>query len=622
MGKELDRIKLLEQRLDRPALHALETSHVLPQAIVQCAAKDSQLAEALALTVRDSIKLSVQREPQDFADALFPIMGPAIRKSIAAALASLVEATNQALEHSLTPRGLWWRLEALRTGVSFGEVVMRKSIAFRVEQVMLIHRESGLLLAHVIQDGVVVADADMVSGMLTAIQSFIHDSFSVDAGDKLQTMRVGDLNVWVEQGAEAYLAAVIRGSAPASLNELLQQNLEGIHAEQGRELADFHGETGPFVACEPRLRACLHTQVLAKEETSSALLWGLLLIMGSLGCGWLLFDLRDSWRWRRYAEALSAQPGFCVTSASRKGGGYQIAGLRDPLARDPASLLKGSKILPDKVESHWEPYLSLHPDLVAERVMKQLHAPTTVSLRWDSGRLMAAGSASHAWIERLRIVAASSPGVTGLDDTQLVDADENTPEAILARARARLQPPSGVSLQFSDGVLTATGKAEHSWVVPSRALAAQIPGIQRYVDKDVIDQDVKAFDVVSERIERHAIYYELGTAQANSPQMEADLSRIAESISSLLDLAGGLQQSVRIMIVGHTDSSGNEEQNLQISLGRAEAIRAMLIQKAVPAAILSCVGVGSREPARKESTPQDREFNRRVTFRVLKTDAQ
>ena len=54
--------------------------------------------------------------PGPLADALFPVMGPAIRKAVAAALAGMVEALNRTLEHSLSWRSIAWRLEALRTG--------------------------------------------------------------------------------------------------------------------------------------------------------------------------------------------------------------------------------------------------------------------------------------------------------------------------------------------------------------------------------------------------------------------------------------------------------------------------------------------------------------------------
>jgi len=73
-------------------------------------------------------------------------MGPAIRRAIGEALSRLIQSLDRALDHSLTWRGLGWRLEAARTGRSFAEVVLAHTLVFRVEQVFLIHRRTGLLL--------------------------------------------------------------------------------------------------------------------------------------------------------------------------------------------------------------------------------------------------------------------------------------------------------------------------------------------------------------------------------------------------------------------------------------------------------------------------------------------
>ena len=82
-----------------------------------------ELTRALEQPFSACIEDSVQRNQGFFADILFPIMGPAIRRSISQALKGLVQQINQTLEHSLTVKGLRWRLEAARSGVPFAEVV-------------------------------------------------------------------------------------------------------------------------------------------------------------------------------------------------------------------------------------------------------------------------------------------------------------------------------------------------------------------------------------------------------------------------------------------------------------------------------------------------------------------
>ncbi|MEO8349653.1 MAG: OmpA family protein, partial [Acidobacteriota bacterium] len=210
-------VSRIQERLDDPEIHAEDVSRVLPEAIVLRSAKDDDFSRALQPTVEKAIVTSVRRDPQVLVDALFPVMGPAIRKAIASALASMVESFSETLEHSFSVQGVKWRMEAWRTGKPLAEVILLRTVVYRVEQVFLIHRESGLLLQHVSATAAGVQDADMVSGMLTAIRDFVHDSFGGKEGDSLDTFQVGERSVWIEQGPHATLAAVVRGSAPREL---------------------------------------------------------------------------------------------------------------------------------------------------------------------------------------------------------------------------------------------------------------------------------------------------------------------------------------------------------------------------------------------------------------------
>src|SRR4029434_1356780 len=136
-------------------------------------------------------------------------------------------------------RSLRWRLDARRTGKSFAEIVLLNTLVYRVEQVFLIHRPSGLLLQHIAAEGISVQDGDMVSGMLTAIRDFVQDSFHVSDEEGLQTLKVGGLSVWIEQGPHALVAVVIRGTAPPDLRATLQRAVESVHAQYSDLLESF-----------------------------------------------------------------------------------------------------------------------------------------------------------------------------------------------------------------------------------------------------------------------------------------------------------------------------------------------------------------------------------------------
>ncbi len=422
VGPEQRHLRTIQARLDDPGAQTRDVSRVLPQAVL-LRKDDPQLTRALAPTVEEAITASVRRNPKPLADALFPIFGPAIRKAIAASLSTMLESLNRTLDYSLSWRAVKWRITALRTGKSFAEVVLLNTLVYRVEQVFLIERESGLLLQHVKSGSAAVQDADMVSGMLTAIRDFARDSFRVSEDEALDTLHVGDLSVWIEQGPKAMLAAVIRGTAPAELRVAMQETIEHVHARLGEALASFDGDTAPFEAVRPALENCLQSQYRSEKKKSSPFLWvllGALLLALAL---WLFFTLSARSRWNRYLAAIRAEPGIVVVSSDRSGGRFVVNGLRDPLARDPSTFLASAGIEAPDVTANWQLYQALEPPLVVARARQLLRAPDGVTLQFAGGVLTADGKGPIEWIRESQRLATLVPGVVRYDPLPLIDAE-------------------------------------------------------------------------------------------------------------------------------------------------------------------------------------------------------
>lgn len=158
----------------------------------------------------------------------------------------------------------------MQTGKPFAEIVLLHTLIYSVEQVFLIHRETGLLLQHVATATAGIKDVDMVSGMLTAIQDFVHDSFGASEDQMLQSLHVGEFTVWIEQGPYVALAAVIQGNPPEELWGKLEDAVEKIEFEQSRVLQEFKGDVAPFAASRYHLDSCLVQAKLGMKETGTA----------------------------------------------------------------------------------------------------------------------------------------------------------------------------------------------------------------------------------------------------------------------------------------------------------------------------------------------------------------
>jgi hypothetical protein len=411
IGPEQTELRRLQERLDNLKPHAAEVGQVLAEAIHLRSRQDHQLTNALLDTVEEALHTSVRKNPRVLLDVLFPLIGPAIRMAIASTMRSMIESLNHSLAVSLSLRGIKWRLESLRTGKPFAEVVLLHTLDYGVEQVFLIHRESGLLLRHVAAKAGASQDPDLISGMLTAIQDFIRDSFGVQGHEGLATVQIGELTVWIEQGPQAVVAAVVRGSGPRELRTLFQEAVEAIHLEQRENLEDFRGDTAPFESSRHHLEACLLMQYKPYARRTSPLLWVLCAaILGALGF-WAVWIIQERQRWTNFLEKLKAEPGIVLATAERKDGKYVMAGLRDPLATEPHRLLQEAHLDSSKVISRWEPYHAIYPAFILNRANTLLAPPGTVQLSLANGVLQATGAAPHAWIVEAESLARLIPGV-------------------------------------------------------------------------------------------------------------------------------------------------------------------------------------------------------------------
>lgn len=70
----------------------------------------------------------------------------------------------------------------------------------------------------------------------------------------------------------------------------------------------------------------------------------------------------------------------------------------------------------------------------------------------------------------------------------------------------------------------------------------------------------------------------------------------------------------RIAIVGHTDSMGSDAYNDSLSLHRAQAVRAYLIEAGIHPEKIVAIGKGSKNPVENNGNEEGRQANRRVEF--------
>ncbi len=88
------------------------------------------------------------------------------------------------------------------------------------------------------------------------------------------------------------------------------------------------------------------------------------------------------------------------------------------------------------------------------------------------------------------------------------------------------------------------------------------------------------------------------------PESNALLDELAAMLKTNADL--------KLRIEGHTDNVGNKAANLQLSKGRAAAVKTVLVAREIAADRLTTEGFGDTKPVSDNATPDGRTQNRRV----------
>ncbi|HUB44498.1 MAG TPA: OmpA family protein [Acetobacteraceae bacterium] len=454
LGREIEALA----RLEDPQQFAAAVGRVLPAAVAH---SDEQLGQSLAPALENATQSSIRANPQRLVNILYPLIVPAISKSIGETIDKTFQSLNETLKHSLTWRGLRWRLEAWRSGKSFAEVVLNHTLVYQVEHMFLIHRHTGLLMSHVAAENAESQDPQIVSSMLVAIQDFVRDSFSGAQHQGLDALRLGELRLWSEAGPFATLVAVIRGNPPEDLHGMLTKTLSRIHGEYGLLLENFDGDSAGLHGIETELAAGVAQRMVAPLPTRTGFPWFValvalvvLLLAGAWGIhGWL-----SERRWEDYLARLRSQPGIVVTEAGRHDGKYQVGGLRDPLAIDPVSILNTVGLKARQVVFHWVRYEGLDAPIVLKRLQASLDPPSGVTFAVDGNRIVAKGSASAAWLDRARAAALLLPVGAPAFDVSAVKNTDAERDSHWVRYLDQLRDQPGI-------VVTETGQRGGKFVV-------------------------------------------------------------------------------------------------------------------------------------------------------------
>lgn len=494
---------------------------VLTEAVHDRQRQDGSVNKVLLPLVEASVAKSVLYRSERLVNSLYPLMGSLVRKYVTSFLTDFMEKTNQLIDNSFTVRGLKWRFNAWQAGVSFSQYVASQTFSYRVEHVLLIHRETGLLLNFVDLSKASKGSADLISSMLTAINDFVGDSFLDNENglkEQLQTVTTDSFNLLIKPGPSVLIAAAVMGNPPQAVSNQLQITMEEIHRLYNNELNQFNGDNKEFVNCESLLRDCLLSEykktvpTVKKRPWFAWILLGLIMVLASL-------QLVQWWQNQTLSTTLmmlDQQPGIVVKNIRV----YDDKKVELDLLRDPNAIVVSDWINKQNLNiSHFSlterPYYSLSKEILVIRAQQVLSNFPSIESRWQNETLILSGM---------------------LDSFQL-----NNVVNLLSFAG------------FTEGK------------------NLNILGIELPKENDLSGDNVvvkQVFDDLVARISTIQLDFSVKSDEI-TPKMQLNLQKLFHYLEQLDLLANKLNLHVGLIVIGCSDNSGNYTNNEKLSRQRA-----------------------------------------------------
>ena len=299
LHEEQERIERLEARFGDDEALTTSLVPVIADVLRDAGVKDyRRLADSLAPIVLQSIKTEIHNSRDMMVDALYPITGRLVAAAVRNAFKDLVDQLNSRLDSTLSADRWRAKFKATISGRSEAEILLSEGAAFEIVDLLLINRQSGLLIAQAgpstDQSG---TDSQLLGSILTAIMAFVRDAMSQSSEQDLRTLHVGDVRLHLQVSPGAILAIKTKGPPPAGLETALNETFYAFLTRWGTLLSDPDQiEGSDAIALTDDLEARFQSLQKARQTNfkgpsrKAAIALGAIASAVAVWIGWAAFD--------------------------------------------------------------------------------------------------------------------------------------------------------------------------------------------------------------------------------------------------------------------------------------------------------------------------------------------
>ncbi|WP_430411400.1 cell envelope biogenesis protein OmpA [Kordia sp.] len=211
------KIKLLEELINEQQKLSKKVNPIIDDKLEEFT---KQIPKTLGPTITKTLAEQIKNSKDQVVEALYPIMGKMIKKYISQEISLLTERINTQLEDSFSANSWKRKFRSWFGGVKEEELLLSELSAIsQVEQVLVIEKNSGMLIGQYAKTETI--DKDMISGMLTAIKSFVEDAFN-EKSQNLELIEYELYHIHIQSFVSFYVAVAISGEYNLTFKNKIQ----------------------------------------------------------------------------------------------------------------------------------------------------------------------------------------------------------------------------------------------------------------------------------------------------------------------------------------------------------------------------------------------------------------
>ncbi|SFV53544.1 Putative periplasmic protein [hydrothermal vent metagenome] len=202
-----------------------------------------KLNQVLQETIALTISREVENNKESMIDSLYPILGGMISKYVSLMMKEMTQTINQRVEEGLSFKAYRRKAKAKMTGVSESDLLISESDYAMISSLLIVQKESGLLIAEAQLETSQLDDAHMIASMASAIKDFINDWIQKnESHDEVQILTYGEATLYIESAGSVYLIAFLDKEPAYELRRDMNTFFASIIKEYAFYFRAFNGD--------------------------------------------------------------------------------------------------------------------------------------------------------------------------------------------------------------------------------------------------------------------------------------------------------------------------------------------------------------------------------------------